>query len=98
MEYNKILVPLDGSNLAESVLPHVEKIALGCTLPSVVLVTVTEPVAHQDPQSTAHRTVTGYSSGPCAVLRWGYRRRKRNCSRFDNGFTGDHRQDGQDRL
>ena len=29
MEYNKIVVPLDGSNLAESVMPHVIKIAKG---------------------------------------------------------------------
>jgi hypothetical protein len=28
--YNKTLVPLDGSELAECVLPHVESIAGGC--------------------------------------------------------------------
>jgi len=50
MEYNKIIVPLDGSKLAESVLPHVEKIALGCALPSVVLITVTEPVNVKTPR------------------------------------------------
>lgn len=44
MEYNKIVVPLDGSKLAETVLPHVEKIAKGCSVPQVVLVTVTEPI------------------------------------------------------
>jgi len=26
MDYNKILVPLDGSKLAETVLPHVERL------------------------------------------------------------------------
>jgi nucleotide-binding universal stress UspA family protein len=34
--YKKILVPLDGSALAECVLPHVEAIARGCTAGSVV--------------------------------------------------------------
>jgi nucleotide-binding universal stress UspA family protein len=42
--YNKILVPLDGSKLAESALEHVEYIASGCNVPEVVLVSVTEPV------------------------------------------------------
>jgi nucleotide-binding universal stress UspA family protein len=42
--YNKILVPLDGSKLAESALEHVECIASGCSVPEVVLVSVTEPV------------------------------------------------------
>ena len=44
MAYNKIIVPLDGSKLAETVLPHVEMIAKGCSVPEVVLVTVTERV------------------------------------------------------
>ncbi len=38
--YRKILVPLDGSELAESVLPHVEGIAKGCGVKEVDLVTV----------------------------------------------------------
>jgi len=50
MEYNKILVPLDGSKLAEAVLPHVEKIALGCSLPNVLLVTVTQPIRVKTPK------------------------------------------------
>jgi nucleotide-binding universal stress UspA family protein len=40
--YQKIMVPLDGSKLAESVLPHVEEIARGCGAGEVVLVSVTE--------------------------------------------------------
>jgi nucleotide-binding universal stress UspA family protein len=36
--YKKILVPLDGSELAECVLPHVESIAKGCGVESVVFV------------------------------------------------------------
>jgi len=50
MDYNKILVPLDGSKLAETVLPHVEKIAKGCAVPQVILVTVTQPVRVKTPK------------------------------------------------
>ena len=42
--YKKILVPLDGSELAECVLPHVESIAKGCGVESVVFARVVEPV------------------------------------------------------
>jgi len=49
MEYNKVIVPLDGSKLAESVLPHVEKIAKGCSIPQVILITITEPVQVKTP-------------------------------------------------
>ena len=42
--YKKILVPLDGSKLAECALPHVEQIAKGCGTEEVILVSVTERV------------------------------------------------------
>lgn len=42
--YKKILVPLDGSKLAEAALEHVESIASGCSVPEVILVSVTQPV------------------------------------------------------
>jgi len=42
--YKKIMVPLDGSKLAESVLPHVEAIAKGTNAEEVILVSVTERV------------------------------------------------------
>ena len=35
--YKKILVPLDGSTLAECVLPHVQTIAMGCGVPDITL-------------------------------------------------------------
>jgi len=38
--YKKILVPLDGSEMAECVLPHVESIAKGCGVGSVILIRV----------------------------------------------------------
>jgi nucleotide-binding universal stress UspA family protein len=41
--YNKILIPLDGSELAECVLPHVENIVKGGGAKSVALVRVVEP-------------------------------------------------------
>lgn len=41
--YKKILVPLDGSNLAECVLPHVESLAGGCGVEEVIFLRVTEP-------------------------------------------------------
>jgi nucleotide-binding universal stress UspA family protein len=42
--YKKILVPLDGSELAECVLPHLESIVKGCNVPDVILIRVVEPV------------------------------------------------------
>jgi nucleotide-binding universal stress UspA family protein len=41
--YNKILVPLDGSKLAECVLPHVEALAKGCQAKEVEFIRVFEP-------------------------------------------------------
>ena len=42
--YKKILVPLDGSKLAECALPHVEMLAKGCDTEEVILISVTERV------------------------------------------------------
>jgi nucleotide-binding universal stress UspA family protein len=42
--YNKILVPLDGSKLAECALPYAEELAKGCGTEKVILVSVTERV------------------------------------------------------
>ena len=42
--YQKILVPLDGSKLAECVLPHLEALAKGCQVKSVQLVRAIEPL------------------------------------------------------
>ncbi len=42
--YKKILVTLDGSELGECVLPHLEAVAGGCAVPEVVFVRVVEPV------------------------------------------------------
>ena len=42
--YKKILVPLDGSELAECVLHQVESVAKGCSAESVTFLRVAEPV------------------------------------------------------
>ena len=42
--YQHIMVPLDGSELAECVLPHVEAIAAGCNVTRVTLIMVVRPL------------------------------------------------------
>jgi nucleotide-binding universal stress UspA family protein len=49
--YNKILVPLDGSEMAECVLPQVEAIATGCQVSTVVFARVAEPLDIPDGES-----------------------------------------------
>ncbi len=41
--YEKILVPLDGSEHSECILDHIGTLARGCTIPSVVLLQVVAP-------------------------------------------------------
>ncbi len=41
--YSKILVPLDGSQLAECVLPYLKSIVTGCGVAEVTLLRVVEP-------------------------------------------------------
>ncbi len=44
--YKKIMVPLDGSKLAECVLPHLEAIIKGCgSPPEVIVVQAVEPIS-----------------------------------------------------
>lgn len=47
--YSKILVPLDGSEMAECSLEHVKEIAVGCHVPEVVLMAVVEPAEEKMP-------------------------------------------------
>jgi nucleotide-binding universal stress UspA family protein len=49
--YTKILVPLDGSELAECVLPQVEAITTGCQVSTVVFVRVAEPIEMPEGES-----------------------------------------------
>jgi nucleotide-binding universal stress UspA family protein len=46
--YNKILVPLDGSQFSQCSLDHVRAIARGCKVPEVVLLRVIEPLSSSD--------------------------------------------------
>lgn len=57
--YNKIMVPLDGSQLAECVMPHVEAITNGCKITGVVFVRVVDPL--QLPASVPARGEFGFS-------------------------------------
>lgn len=43
--YQNIMVPLDGSQLAECVLPHVESFIQGCQVHTVIFVRVVEPAS-----------------------------------------------------
>ena len=43
--YNKILVPLDGSKMAECVLEEMKTVARGCNVPEVILLFVAEPIS-----------------------------------------------------
>ena len=47
--YQKIMVPLDGSQLAECVIPHAEAIAKGGGVGTVIFVRVVEPVVQRLP-------------------------------------------------
>ena len=58
--YKKIVVPLDGSELAECVLPHVESIAVTSGATEVILITVTERVAGLIPKNE-HEQLTANS-------------------------------------
>ena len=67
--YKKIMVPLDGSELAECVLPHVETFVKGFNLRDVILVRVVEPEmpsyhgeVPDDPQTIAQREADRQSS------------------------------------
>ena len=57
--YQKIMVPLDGSELAECVMPHVEAITTGCKITNVVFLRVVNPV--QLPASVPARGEFGFS-------------------------------------
>ena len=43
--YKKIMVPLDGSKLAECVFPHLETIVKGCKAAKVIFVQAVEPLS-----------------------------------------------------
>lgn len=54
--YKKIMVPLDGSELAECVLPHLETIVKGCEMPQVIVVRAVEPLSVPYGREISHFT------------------------------------------
>jgi len=61
--YKKILVPLDGSKLAECALSHVEELAKGCGTEEVILVSVTERVKGYRALESSSQPVAGPVGG-----------------------------------
>lgn len=53
--YKKIIVPLDGSELAESVLPHVEALAQGYGMPEVTFLYVIKPSGNWENWTFIHK-------------------------------------------
>lgn len=52
--YKKIMVPLDGSELAECVLPHVDGFVTGCQVETINFVRVIEPTHYSTMSATAN--------------------------------------------
>jgi len=66
--YKKVVVPLDGSKLAEVAIPHLEEIAKGCTIPEVMLVSVTERLSGAVTRlAAAPELPSGWSGQPTGV-------------------------------
>jgi len=61
--YKKILVPLDGSKLAECVLPHVEALATSCGTGEVTLISVADRVFKATPVPILMIKAPGASGG-----------------------------------
>ena len=57
--FEKIMVPLDGSKLAECALPYAEKLAQSCQPSEVVLVSVTEQVKGVTTAAEAREALRG---------------------------------------
>jgi nucleotide-binding universal stress UspA family protein len=52
--YKKVVVPLDGSDLAELALPHLKAIAKGCGIREILLVSATEEIQGKVKQNQIH--------------------------------------------
>jgi len=67
--YKKILVPLDGSKLAECALPHAEELAKRCDAEEVILVSATERVRRQTRAPEARELY--HAAGPEVTVTFG---------------------------
>jgi len=54
--YKKVVVPLDGSDLAELALPHLKEIAKGCRIPEILLVSATEEIQGEVKRGQSQRS------------------------------------------
>jgi nucleotide-binding universal stress UspA family protein len=52
--YQKILVPLDGTGMAECSLSHAEEIARGCGTAEIILLEAVEPISNESVQYLSH--------------------------------------------
>jgi nucleotide-binding universal stress UspA family protein len=96
--YSKILVPLDGSELAECSLKHVKDIASGCHIPEVILLSVVEPAELAIPPfwgtvaGTQTRLEGDKSRGTTAVIDYGKMRSEQQAARDKKQaeYAGDY--------
>jgi len=65
--YKRIVVPLDGSRLAECVLPHVEHISKNSQTEEVILITVAERVATLTPKNDSEQQSINSEASQLAV-------------------------------
>ena len=65
--YSKVLVPLDGMELAECILGHVREIVTGCQVSEVVLLTVVEPYEKGLPNTTWGGVISAEQGAELAI-------------------------------
>ena len=65
--YSKILVPLDGMELAECILGHVREIVTGCQSSEVILLTVVEPYEKGLPNTTWGGVISAEQEAALAI-------------------------------
>jgi nucleotide-binding universal stress UspA family protein len=80
--YKKILIPLDGSKLAECALPYAEELAKGCGTEEIILVSATEQVRGRTRAPEARELYRGsdkpgvYGAGPETVVTLGKKQKE----------------------
>lgn len=85
------MVPLDGSDLAECVMPHVEALATGCKIGSVVFVRVTSPI--QLPASVPAEGILKFNEEQLEQLE---KQRKENAEAYLKKIVKSTRLEGAD--
>jgi nucleotide-binding universal stress UspA family protein len=80
--YKKILAPLDGSELSECTLAHLEAVATGCHVAEVVLLRVTEPIP------------SAYAEAIQDIVREGEEKAKQYAADYLAGIAGRLKKEG----